>query len=99
MTAASWPTAAWAVTDRNRGASFSLQSGAVNPLMPGRLPIHTLNPALAVLDDGRIMAYRCMGGDRSEPRRELFVAKRRRQPADAGATANSYAQSGTRRAR
>jgi gamma-glutamyltranspeptidase len=31
--------------------------------MPGRLPIHTLNPALAVLRDGRIMAYGCMGGD------------------------------------
>ena len=48
---------------QNRGASFSLQSGALNPLMPGRLPIHTLNPALAVLRDGRIMAYGCMGGD------------------------------------
>jgi oxamate amidohydrolase len=48
---------------QNRGASFSLQSGALNPLTPGRLPIHTLNPALAVLRDGRIMAYGCMGGD------------------------------------
>jgi gamma-glutamyltranspeptidase len=48
---------------QNRGASFSLQSGALNPLMPGRLPIHTLNPALAVLKDGRIIAYGCMGGD------------------------------------
>ena len=48
---------------QNRGASFSLQSGALNPLMPGRLPFHTLNPALAVLKDGRIMAYGCMGGD------------------------------------
>jgi gamma-glutamyltranspeptidase len=48
---------------QNRGASFSLQSGALNPLMPGRLPIHTLNPALAVLKGGRVMAYGCMGGD------------------------------------
>ena len=48
---------------QNRGASFSLQSGALNPLMPGRLPFHTLNPALAVLKDGRIIAYGCMGGD------------------------------------
>ena len=48
---------------QNRGASFSLQTGALNPLMPGRLPFHTLNPALAVLNDGRIMAYGCMGGD------------------------------------
>ena len=48
---------------QNRGASFSLQSGALNYLAPGRLPFHTLNPALAVLNDGRIMAYGCMGGD------------------------------------
>ncbi len=48
---------------QNRGASFSLQRGALNLLAPGRLPIHTLNPALAVLKDGRIMAYGTMGGD------------------------------------
>ena len=48
---------------QNRGASFSLQRGALNLLAPGRLPFHTLNPALAVLNDGRIMAYGCMGGD------------------------------------
>jgi gamma-glutamyltranspeptidase/glutathione hydrolase len=48
---------------QNRGLSFSLEKGAVNPLQPGRLPFHTLNPALAVLRDGRIMAYGAMGGD------------------------------------
>jgi gamma-glutamyltranspeptidase/glutathione hydrolase len=48
---------------QNRGASFSLVAGALNPLAPGRLPFHTLNPALAVLNDGRVMAYGCMGGD------------------------------------
>jgi oxamate amidohydrolase len=48
---------------QNRGASFSLTAGALNLLAPGRLPFHTLNPALAVLSDGRIMAYGCMGGD------------------------------------
>jgi gamma-glutamyltranspeptidase/glutathione hydrolase len=48
---------------QNRGASFSLQAGALNYLAPGRLPFHTLNPALAVLKDGRVMAYGCMGGD------------------------------------
>jgi oxamate amidohydrolase len=48
---------------QNRGASFSLQVGALNYLTPGRLPFHTLNPALAVLKDGRVMAYGCMGGD------------------------------------
>ena len=47
---------------QNRGASFSLEKGA-NPLQPGRKPFHTLNPALAVLRDGRVMAYGTMGGD------------------------------------
>jgi gamma-glutamyltranspeptidase/glutathione hydrolase len=48
---------------QNRGASFSLASNALNALEPGRLPFHTLNPALAVLDDGRVIAYGTMGGD------------------------------------
>jgi gamma-glutamyltranspeptidase len=48
---------------QNRGASFSLDRDAKNPLQPGRLPFHTLNPALALLRDRRIMAYGSMGGD------------------------------------
>jgi gamma-glutamyltranspeptidase len=48
---------------QNRGASFSLDPSALNYLAPGRLPFHTLNPALTVLKDGRVMAYGCMGGD------------------------------------
>jgi gamma-glutamyltranspeptidase len=48
---------------QNRGSSFSLAAGALNPLAPERLPFHTLNPALAVLNDGRVMAYGTMGGD------------------------------------
>src|SRR6202023_1658440 len=48
---------------QNRGASFSLDPGALNALAPGRLPFHTLNPALAVLPDGRVIAYGAMGGD------------------------------------
>ena len=48
---------------QNRGASFSLDPSALNALAPGRLPFHTLNPALAVLADGRILAYGAMGGD------------------------------------
>ena len=48
---------------QNRGTSFSLDRRALNALEPGRLPLHTLNPALAVLRDGRIMAYGTMGGD------------------------------------
>ena len=60
---------------QNRGASFSLDAGALNYLAPGRLPFHTLNPALAVLDDGRIMAYGTMGGD-GQPQTQSAVFTR-----------------------
>ncbi len=60
---------------QNRGASFSLEAGALNPLAPGRLPFHTLNPALAVLKDGRVMAYGCMGGD-GQPQTQSAVFTR-----------------------
>ena len=48
---------------QNRGVSFSLDATAVNPLTPGRRPFHTLNPALALYKDGRVMPYGSMGGD------------------------------------
>ncbi len=48
---------------QNRGTSFSLDPDAVNPLAPGRRPFHTLNPPLAVFDDGRVATYGAMGGD------------------------------------
>ena len=60
---------------QNRGSSFSLQPGALNVLGPGRLPFHTLNPALAVLADGRIIAYGCMGGD-GQPQTQSAVFTR-----------------------
>ncbi|UWQ19563.1 gamma-glutamyltransferase family protein [Jannaschia sp. M317] len=47
---------------QNRGAGFSLLPGP-NQIGPGRKPFHTLNPAMAVLEDGRIMAYGTMGGE------------------------------------
>jgi oxamate amidohydrolase len=48
---------------QNRGASFSLDPRALNALAPGRVPFHTLNAAIAVLRDGRVVAYGSMGGD------------------------------------
>ena len=69
---------------QNRGASFSLDPKAVNPLQPGRLPFHTLNPALAVLGDGRVMAYGTMGGD-GQPQTQAMLFARHvlyRQPLD-----------------
>ena len=60
---------------QNRGASFSLEAGSLNYLTPGRLPFHTLNPALAVLNDGRVMGYGCMGGD-GQPQTQSAVFTR-----------------------
>ena len=48
---------------QNRGSSFLLDPKALNALSPGRRPFHTLNPALAALKDGRVIAYGTMGGD------------------------------------
>ncbi|MBK1666189.1 gamma-glutamyltransferase [Rhodospirillum rubrum] len=47
----------------NRGVAFSLGDPAVNPLVPGRKPIHALNPLLARLRDGRTLVFGTMGGD------------------------------------
>jgi gamma-glutamyltranspeptidase/glutathione hydrolase len=69
---------------QNRGASFSLDGNAVNPLQPGRVPFHTLNPALVALGDGRIMAYGTMGGD-GQPQTQAMLFARHvlcRQPLD-----------------
>jgi oxamate amidohydrolase len=69
---------------QNRGASFSLDRGALNALAPGRLPVHTLNPALAVLADGRVIAYGTMGGD-GQPQTQAALFTRHvgfRQPLD-----------------
>jgi len=51
------------ITWQNRGASFRLAPDGWNALKPGRKPFHTLNPALARFDDGRLMAYGTMGGE------------------------------------
>jgi gamma-glutamyltranspeptidase len=69
---------------QNRGASFSLNPKAFNTLAPGRRPFHTLNPALAALKDGRVIAYGTMGGD-GQPQSQAAVFTRHvllRQPLD-----------------
>ena len=63
---------------QNRGASFSLKRGALNTLAPGRRPFHTLNPALAVLADGRVIAYGTMGGD-GQPQTQAMLFTRHAQ--------------------
>ncbi|WP_342360639.1 gamma-glutamyltransferase family protein [Terrarubrum flagellatum] len=71
---------------QNRGAAFSLDANALNPLEPGRRPIHTLNPPLAVMDDGRVCVYGAMGGD-GQPQFQAQVFSRwamyGRSPAEA----------------
>jgi gamma-glutamyltranspeptidase/glutathione hydrolase len=59
---------------QNRGASFTLAPGP-NQLAPGRLPMHTLNPALARLADGRTLAYGTMGGE-GQPQTQAAVFTR-----------------------
>ena len=69
---------------QNRGASFSLDPKSLNVLTPGRRPFHTLNPALAKLKDGRLIAYGTMGGD-GQPQSQAAVFTRYvnfRQPLD-----------------
>ncbi len=60
---------------QNRGSSFSLTPGAVDCVGPGRRPYHTLNPAMAVLNDGRVLAYGAMGGD-GQPQTQAAVFTR-----------------------
>lgn len=59
---------------QNRGAGFALGPGP-NELGPGRLPFHTLNPALARLKDGRTVAYGTMGGE-GQPQTQAAVFTR-----------------------
>lgn len=59
---------------QNRGAGFTLGEGP-NQLAPGKRPFHTLNPALAVLNDGRVMAYGTMGGE-GQPQTQAAIFSR-----------------------
>jgi gamma-glutamyltranspeptidase/glutathione hydrolase len=60
---------------QNRGASFRLAEAGWNALRPGRKPFHTLNPAMARLNDGRLMAYGTMGGE-GQPQTQAAVFTR-----------------------
>jgi gamma-glutamyltranspeptidase len=48
---------------QNRGSSFLLSGSGPRLLKPGRMPFHTLNPAMARFGDGRTMVYGTMGGE------------------------------------
>ncbi len=77
------------ITWQNRGASFSLAPGALNPLQPGRRPFHTLNPAMARFADGRTLVYGTMGGE-GQPQTQAAIFSRYaffRQPPQQAVTA------------
>lgn len=63
------------ITWQNRGSSFRLIPEGWNALKPGRKPFHTLNPALARFDDGRVMAYGTMGGE-GQPQTQAAIFSR-----------------------
>ncbi len=60
---------------QNRGAAFTLQKDHLLTLAPGKQPFHTLNPAAARLNDGRVMVYGSMGGD-GQPQTQAAVFTR-----------------------
>lgn len=63
------------LTWQNRGIAFELEGRGPRVLAPGRKPYHTLNPALARFDDGRVMAYGTMGGE-GQPQTQAAVFTR-----------------------
>jgi len=60
---------------QNRGCSFDLRPNRLRSLAPGRKPFHTLNPAMAQLDDGRLLVYGTMGGE-GQPQTQAAVFSR-----------------------
>lgn len=60
---------------QNRGCSFELAPGRLRSLAPGLKPFHTLNPAMAELDDGRLLVYGTMGGE-GQPQTQSAVFAR-----------------------
>lgn len=60
---------------QNRGVGFSLSPSNLQVLEPGRKPFHTLNPAMAHFNDGRIMTYGSMGGE-GQPQTQAAIYSR-----------------------
>lgn len=60
---------------QNRGSSFFLEGKGPRVIGPGRKPFHTLNPAMALFEDGRRMVYGTMGGE-GQPQTQSAVFSR-----------------------
>ena len=63
------------ITWQNRGVSFSLDPAQQNVLKPFRRPFHTIQPALAQLNDGRVMVYGTMGGEGQPQTQAMLFAR------------------------
>lgn len=63
------------ITWQNRACAFELGGSGPRRLGPGRKPFHTLNPALARFDDGRMLAYGTMGGE-GQPQTQAAIFSR-----------------------
>ncbi len=60
---------------QNRGTSFSLDESHHNSLQPRRRPFHTIQPAFAELEDGRVMPYGTMGGEGQPQTQAMMFAR------------------------
>ena len=60
---------------QNRGCSFDLTPGRIRSLAPNKKPFHTLNPAMAQLNAGRLLVYGTMGGE-GQPQTQAAVFSR-----------------------
>ncbi|MBZ6077400.1 gamma-glutamyltransferase family protein [Microvirga puerhi] len=56
-----------------RGMGFSLDPRGWNPLAPGRKPFHSLAPALAAFEDGRVLAFGAGGPDEPQIQAQVFA--------------------------
>lgn len=60
---------------QNRGSSFALEGRGPRVIGAGRKPFHTLNPAMAIFEDGRQMVYGAMGGE-GQPQTQSAIFSR-----------------------
>jgi oxamate amidohydrolase len=60
---------------QNRGTSFGLDPAHPQALVPYRRPFHTIQPAMAIFADGRVMPYGTMGGE-GQPQTQAAVFTR-----------------------
>ncbi|CAK1545987.1 unnamed protein product [Leptosia nina] len=60
---------------QNRGVEFNLDKKSIRCVVPGKKPFHTLNPAAAFLNDGRVMIYGTRGGD-GQPQTQTAIFHR-----------------------